>query len=26
VKRWYDGYRIIVSDVSATYGDGRLPA
>jgi heme-degrading monooxygenase HmoA len=26
VKRWYDGYRIIVSEVSATYGDGSLPA
>lgn len=24
--RWYDGYRIVVSDVGATYGDGRLPA
>ena len=26
VQRWYDGYRIVVSEVSATYGDGRLPA
>ncbi len=26
VARWYDGYRIVVSDVRATYGDGRLPA
>lgn len=26
VDRWYDGYRIVVSDVRATYGDGRLPA
>ena len=26
VHRWYDGYRIVVSDVRATYGDGRLPA
>ena len=26
VARWYDGYRIVVSDVVATYGDGRLPA
>jgi hypothetical protein len=25
VARWYDGYRIVVSDVRATYGDGRLP-
>ena len=22
VARWYDGYRIIVSEVTATYGDG----
>lgn len=26
VHRWYDGYRIVVSGVRATYGDGRLPA
>ncbi len=26
VARWYDGYRIVVSDVRATYVDGRLPA
>lgn len=25
VERWYDGYQIIVSEVRATYGDGRLP-
>ena len=25
VERWYDGYRILVTDVRATYGDGRLP-
>lgn len=24
VHRWYDGYRIVVTDVKATYGDGRL--
>ena len=24
VKRWYDGYRIVVSEVTATYGDDRL--
>ena len=24
VARWYDGYRIVVSEVTATYGDGRL--
>lgn len=26
VHRWYDGYRIIVSEITATYGDGQLPA
>jgi hypothetical protein len=26
VARWYDGYRIVVSDVRSTYGDGRLSA
>ena len=26
VQRWYDGYRIVVSEVTATYGDDRLPA
>jgi len=25
VARWYDGYRIVVSEVAATYGDDRLP-
>ena len=25
VHRWYDGYRIVISEVTATYGDGRLP-
>ena len=25
VHRWYDGYRIIVSEITATYGDDRLP-
>lgn len=24
VQRWYDGYRIVISEVKATYGDGRL--
>jgi heme-degrading monooxygenase HmoA len=24
-QRWYDGYQIVVSEVTATYGDGRLP-
>jgi len=23
--QWYDGYRIVVSEVVANYGDGRLP-
>ena len=26
VQRWYDGYRIVVTEVKATYGDNRLPA
>ena len=26
VHRWYEGYRIVVSEVRANYGDGRLPA
>lgn len=26
VQRWYGGYRIVASDIRATYGDGRLPA
>ena len=26
VERWYDSYRILVTEVKATYGDGRLPA
>ena len=25
VHRWYDGYQIVVSEITATYGDGRLP-
>jgi hypothetical protein len=25
VSRWYDGYRIVVSTITATYGDDRLP-
>jgi hypothetical protein len=24
VDRWYDGYRVIVSEVTATYGNDRL--
>lgn len=24
VNRWYDGYRIVVSEITATYGDGGL--
>ena len=23
-QRWYDGYRIVVSEVTASYGDDRL--
>ena len=26
VGRWYDGYRIVISEVTTTYGDGRLDA
>ncbi|MBP6996034.1 MAG: hypothetical protein KBB39_07860 [Phycicoccus sp.] len=26
VARWYDGYRIVVSQITATYGDDRLPS
>jgi heme-degrading monooxygenase HmoA len=26
VRRWYEGYRIVVTEVTATYGDDRLPA
>jgi hypothetical protein len=25
VHRWYDGYRIVISEITATYGDDRLP-
>jgi heme-degrading monooxygenase HmoA len=24
-QRWYDGYQIVISEVTATYGDSRLP-
>jgi hypothetical protein len=24
-ERWYDGYQIVVSEIRAAYGDGRLP-
>ncbi len=24
-QRWYDGYQIVVSELTASYGDGRLP-
>ncbi|WP_392544446.1 hypothetical protein [Oryzobacter telluris] len=24
VHRWYDGYRIVISEVTTTYGDDRL--
>ncbi|MFC7725411.1 hypothetical protein ACFQW6_09850 [Nocardioides sp. GCM10028917] len=26
VDRWYDGYRIVISEIKASYSDGRLPA
>ena len=26
VQRWYNGYRILVTEIKATYGDGRLDA
>ncbi len=25
VTRWYKGYRVIVSEVTAMYGDGNIP-
>ncbi|HEU5421852.1 MAG TPA: hypothetical protein VFV41_29515 [Streptosporangiaceae bacterium] len=25
VRRWYEGYRIVISEITATYGDDRLP-
>ena len=25
VDRWYHGYRVVVSEVTASYGDDRLP-
>lgn len=24
-RRWYDGYQIVVAEITETYGDGRLP-
>lgn len=26
VNRWYDGYRIVVTEITATYGEGQLPS
>lgn len=23
--KWYDGYQIVISEVTASYGDGRIP-
>ena len=23
--QWYDGYQIVISEVTASYGDGRIP-
>ena len=25
VARWYEGYQVIISEVVATYGDGKIP-
>lgn len=25
VARWYDGYRVVVSEITAEYGDGNIP-
>jgi heme-degrading monooxygenase HmoA len=24
-RKWYDGYQIVISEVTASYGDGRIP-
>lgn len=24
-RRWYDGYHIVIAEITETYGDGRLP-
>jgi heme-degrading monooxygenase HmoA len=24
-SRWYDGYQIVISEVKASYGDGKIP-
>lgn len=24
VRRWYDGYRVVVSEIKAQYGDGSI--
>ena len=24
-QKWYDGYHVVVSEVKATYGDGKIP-
>jgi heme-degrading monooxygenase HmoA len=24
-QKWYDGYHVVISEVKATYGDGKIP-
>jgi heme-degrading monooxygenase HmoA len=26
VQRWYDGYQVVISEVVAAYGDGKIPS
>jgi hypothetical protein len=26
VQRWYDGYQVVISEVVASYGDGKIPS
>lgn len=26
VQRWYDGYEVVISEVVASYGDGKIPS
>jgi heme-degrading monooxygenase HmoA len=26
VQRWYDGYEVVISEVVAAYGDGKIPS
>jgi heme-degrading monooxygenase HmoA len=25
VQNWYNGYQVIISEITATYGDGKIP-